>query len=78
MNTEPKTNVVEAEVLSKLNIYRIVFSVKQSPLNPLRWCLSLECGHDVWVTSKRKPARKTSACEPCLNELKSGLKGRNR
>ena len=35
----------------KKRVSRIV----QSPMNPLRWCYELECGHDVWVTMKRRP-----------------------
>lgn len=44
--------------------------VDQSPLNPLRWSLELECGHDVWVTSKTKPSRKTQYCATCV-EMKA-------
>lgn len=47
-----------------------VVSVKQSPLNPLRWCLQLDCGHDVWITSKKKPLRVANPCERCKDERK--------
>lgn len=39
--------------------------VTQSPMNPLRWCLTLSCRHDVWVTSKRKPTRMKEFCDRC-------------
>lgn len=44
-------------------------SVKQSPMNPLRWCLQLDCGHDEWVTSNSRPARKTQRCSKCISNL---------
>ena len=37
----------------------------RSPMNPLRWCLTLSCGHETWVTSKAKPTRMKSECERC-------------
>ncbi len=43
-----------------------VIKVTQSPMNPLRWLLDLECGHDVWVTSKKRPTRKTVSCDKCF------------
>lgn len=42
-----------------------VIHVKQSPLNPQRWCCDLDCGHDQWVTAKKRPTRKTLACDKC-------------
>ena len=42
-----------------------VVSATQSPMNALRWSLSLSCGHDVWVTSKSKPTRKLWLCARC-------------
>lgn len=39
-----------------------VTDATQSPLNPKRWCLELDCGHDIWVTSEKKPTRKTATC----------------
>ena len=42
-----------------------VVSVKQSPLNPLRWRLGLDCRHDVWVTAKRRPIWRMVRCERC-------------
>jgi len=40
-------------------------SIKQSPVNYLRWCCSLECGHDQWITAKQKPTRKLMRCQCC-------------
>ena len=44
---------------------RKILGVKQSPLNPLQWNVSLDCGHDVWMTRRSKPSRKTLRCEKC-------------
>ena len=43
-----------------------VLKVTQSPMNPKRWCLDLECGHEQWVTSNKKPTRKTISCDRCF------------
>ena len=45
----------EAEIMP--NKKRIV-RVDRSPLNPKRWCLMLECGHEEWVTATAKPKKK--------------------
>jgi hypothetical protein len=45
-------------------IMRVV-SIKQSPLNALRWCCQLTCGHDGWVTAKSRPTRKFLKCSQC-------------
>jgi len=42
--------------------------VTQSPLNPQRWCLELECGHDEWVTSKTRPKRAKAECSTCFEK----------
>jgi len=47
------------------SVQRMVRRVDRSPMNPLRWCIELECGHEEWVTSKRKPTAKTRRCPPC-------------
>jgi hypothetical protein len=49
-----------------------VTRVTQSPLNKLRWCLDLECGHDEWVTSKRRPTTKKYKCSRCPKEADNG------
>lgn len=46
-------------------------SVKQSPMNALRWCCQLDCGHDEWVTAKRRPTRKTIKCSKCADKLRA-------
>lgn len=43
--------------------YQRVRRVTQSPLNPLRWALDLECGHELWVTQKKRPALVTVETE---------------
>lgn len=50
---------------------KAVKSAKVSPLNPLRWSLDLECGHEVWVTAKRKPTAKTADCGPCKDQFRN-------
>jgi hypothetical protein len=42
-----------------------VKSADQSPMNAKRWCLELECGHDHWVTSARRPTTKVVDCGLC-------------
>ena len=44
---------------------RKVCSVKVSPLNPVCWNVTLECGHNHWVTQKTRPKLKTKGCGPC-------------
>lgn len=53
-----------------------VESVKQSPLNPRRWCLQLDCGHDEWVTANRRPQRIEQRCSKCLEHTRTA--GRRR
>jgi hypothetical protein len=44
---------------------RKVERVDQSPMNAQRWVLELSCGHEEWVTSKRRPTSKTVNCSRC-------------
>jgi hypothetical protein len=44
---------------------RTVQRVDQSPMNPKRWCLTLSCRHEVWVTASRKPQRMKMPCDRC-------------
>ncbi len=53
--------------MSERELDRAVLRVTQSPLNPLRWCLSLNCGHERWVTSKARPARRAARCNRCTD-----------
>jgi len=48
-----------------------VMSVKQSPLNPLRWLLTLACGHEIWVTAKQRPRVRTGRCPKCSAETEA-------
>jgi hypothetical protein len=59
LSEEPK---LPAYKLVAANPNQRVTSVKQSPLNSRRWCLSLECGHEVWITAENKPRRKFAPC----------------
>lgn len=36
-------------------IWQKVIKVTQSPMNPTRWYLDLECGHSIWVTKHNRP-----------------------
>ncbi len=45
---------------------QFVVEVHRSPLYPQRWCMGLACGHDVWVTSKTRPKRKTEECTKAM------------
>lgn len=51
-----------------------VLKVTQAPLNKLQWCCSLHCGHDVWVTAKRRPKGQNLACPKCI-EAQSAYHG---
>jgi DNA-directed RNA polymerase subunit RPC12/RpoP len=39
-----------------------VLAVHQSPMNHLRWLLCPQCGHEIWIMSKRSPRCKTIKC----------------
>lgn len=41
---------------------RKVLRIVQSPMNPQRWCLELDCGHEEWVTAKARPKRTYTNC----------------
>lgn len=44
---------------------RTVTGVRQSPMNAMRWSVDLSCGHDVWVTAKKRPKAKAMTCPKC-------------
>lgn len=44
---------------------KAVVRTDQSPLNALRWCIELECGHEVWVTQQRRPTIRSMVCPAC-------------
>lgn len=35
--------------------FRFVVRVDRSPMNAKRWCLTLVCAHEVWITKARRP-----------------------
>ena len=39
--------------------------VDRSPINPKRWCLTLSCGHEAWITAIRRPQRMKMECARC-------------
>jgi hypothetical protein len=45
-------------------------AVDRSPMNAKRWCLTLQCGHETWVSAVRKPKTKTAACSACARARK--------
>lgn len=47
-------------------VNRTVLRVDRSPMNEKRWSLTLSCGHEGWVTSGRRPAKKTAFCAVCV------------
>ena len=42
-----------------------VVRITQSPLNRVRWCLDLACGHETWITATRRPKQRVAACLTC-------------
>lgn len=42
--------------------------IDQSPMNPQRWCITLSCGHEIWVTCAREPKRKKYPCPACKDK----------
>ena len=42
-----------------------ILRIDQSPMNPKRWCLELACGHEAWITTVRRPTRKSAVCYDC-------------
>lgn len=42
-----------------------VVHVAQSPMNPKRWCATLACNHEVWMTAAKRPMRKALPCSVC-------------
>jgi hypothetical protein len=44
---------------------KTVIKATQSPNNPTRWSLDLECGHEMWVTAVKPPKKaECHSCEP--------------
>ncbi len=42
-----------------------VYAVDRSPMNKMRWVMSLFCGHVAWATSKSAPSQRLASCEVC-------------
>lgn len=40
----------------------LVVRVDRSPINSKRWCLTLDCGHEIWKTSAKRPTAQTADC----------------
>jgi hypothetical protein len=53
-----------------------VLRVDQSRMNPNRWCLELECGHEVWITAKKRPTRQRINCPTCASGFDRTVTGR--
>lgn len=66
---DPRTGTIEAGPHVTQRAARAgaiaVLRIDRSPMNAKRWTLSLSCGHEVWVTATKKPARKTAKCPTC-------------
>jgi hypothetical protein len=51
---------------------RTAIRATQSPMNALRWCLDLSCGHDKWVNSDGKPSTpRQIECSKCDEEQRA-------
>ena len=51
-----------------------VVRATQSPMNARQWCLDLSCGHEVWITSKRRPNIQYWVCGECDRQKKEPSK----
>lgn len=49
-------------------VMRRVVAATQSPVNEGRWLVEMECGHEKWVTAKKRP--RSVECGPCTKEAK--------
>ena len=49
---------------------RTIKRVDRSPLNERRWCLTLACGHETWITSRCRPRMKDVICVECKAKAK--------
>lgn len=46
-----------------------VVRVDPSPMNTQQWLLTLDCGHELWVTRHGRPTTKNAKCEKCKDAL---------
>jgi hypothetical protein len=44
---------------------RTVMRIDRSPMNANLWCLTLSCGHTLWLTRSRWPDARTLRCAKC-------------
>lgn len=47
------------------NPVRTIIRIDRSPMNAKRWCLTLSCEHEWWVTSVRAPKARVFGCAKC-------------
>lgn len=52
-----------------------VYAIDRSPMNKLRWVLSLFCGHTAWETSKSMPSKRLVDCEACRRRAQGSAGG---
>lgn len=48
-----------------------VMRVAQSPMNAQRWCCTLECGYEMWVTAKKGPRKPKMNCDRCSYDARN-------
>lgn len=53
---------------------RRIVRVDRSPMNERIWVLQLTCGHDVYVTQKKRPSRERTFTDPRTGEREIGPK----
>jgi hypothetical protein len=58
---------------TRITSKQAVIRADRSPLNPKRWCLTLQCGHETWVTSNARPSRAHANCETCADRARAML-----
>ena len=46
----------------KAQSVRKVLRITQSPMNRLRWLITLECGHEKWITRRKRPTITRVTC----------------
>lgn len=48
-----------------------VTKVTRSTRSATRWCLTLECGHEYWAVSRRRPMRAKVECTECTENARA-------
>lgn len=49
--------------------HRRVVKITRSPSNGSRWCITLDCGHEHWITRLTRPRPKLAWCTTCQPKL---------